>query len=78
MTIETDTATATTAPTALIPTLPGAYYTSAEVFAREQELIFRRQWNYVGRADQLSRRGDFLRTEIAGQSVIIVRDRAGG
>lgn len=66
-----------TAPPSLIPTLPGRYYTDPEIFAREQELIFGRQWIYVGRSDQLPKAGDFLSPELAGQSVIIVRTRRG-
>ncbi|MGU3432393.1 aromatic ring-hydroxylating oxygenase subunit alpha [Actinomycetes bacterium M1A6_2h] len=64
-------------PHTLVSTLPGHFYTSPEIFALEQQRIFGANWVYVGRSDQLSRPGDFLRTEVAGQSVLVVRARNG-
>jgi len=58
-------------------TLPGAYYTSAEVFAEERERIGRRFWHCVGRAADLAQPGDYFLAEIAGESLIVVRDRGG-
>lgn len=34
-------------------TMPGEYYTSPEIFAREQERIFARSWICVGRSSAL-------------------------
>lgn len=61
----------------LIPTLPGRFYTSDEIFAQEQRQIFATQWNLVGRTEQVPNVGDFLRVEIAGTAVIVVRARKG-
>lgn len=58
-------------------TLPGEYYTSPEIYAREQERIFARQWCCVGRASALTRPGDYFLADVAGESLIVVRDRAG-
>ena len=58
-------------------TLPGEYYTSAAIFAEEQERLFARQWVAVGRADRLATPGDFITREIAGESLILLRDRSG-
>lgn len=58
-------------------TLPGAYYTSAEMLRIEQERIFSRSWLCVGRADSLMKAGQALSVEVAGESVLIVRDRMG-
>jgi glycine betaine catabolism A len=58
-------------------TLPGAYYTSAEMLTIEEERIFSKSWLCVGRADSLRTAGQALSVEVAGESVLIVRDRSG-
>jgi Rieske 2Fe-2S family protein len=58
-------------------TLPGEYYTSADVLAEEQERIFATQWTCVGRASRLARPGDYFLAEVAGESLIVLRDRSG-
>ena len=58
-------------------TLPGRYYTSPEIFAREQERIFSRRWVCVGRASDLARPGDYACPRIAGESLIAVRGKDG-
>ncbi len=57
-------------------TMPGAYYTSPAVLAEEHERIFARQWHCVGRADRLARSGDYFLRTIAGESIIVLRDRS--
>ncbi len=58
-------------------TLPREYYTSAEILAEERERIFAADWNCVGRASGLREPGDFFVREIAGESIIVVRDKSG-
>jgi glycine betaine catabolism A len=58
-------------------TLPGRYYTSDEVFQREQERIFARSWVFVGRAEQIAAPGDFFLAEVAGENLIVVRGKDG-
>ncbi|OLC40346.1 MAG: (2Fe-2S)-binding protein [Gemmatimonadetes bacterium 13_1_40CM_3_65_8] len=58
-------------------TLPGRYYTAPEVFAEERERIFRRNWICVGRDDALADPGDYRLVEIAGESIIVLRDHSG-
>jgi Rieske 2Fe-2S family protein len=58
-------------------TLPGEYYTSERVLAEERERVFARGWNCVGRASRVARPGDFLVRDVAGESILIVRDREG-
>lgn len=58
-------------------TLPGRYYTSPEILAEEAERIGRRHWHCVGRAADIEHPGDYFVREIAGESLIIVRDRGG-
>jgi len=60
----------------LIPTLTGREYTSAEVFDRERERIFHRSWFYVCRDDRLAA-GDRFVADVAGESVLVVKDREG-
>ncbi len=57
-------------------TMPRERYTSETILAEERERIFARGWNCVGRASRLQKPGDFFIREVAGESIIIVRDRA--
>ncbi|MBB2201539.1 aromatic ring-hydroxylating oxygenase subunit alpha [Gluconacetobacter tumulisoli] len=52
-------------------------YTSEAFLAREVETIFAREWICVGRASALAMAGDYLTCEIAGQPIIVLRDRDG-
>jgi Rieske 2Fe-2S family protein len=58
-------------------TLPGRYFTSPELFAEEREKIFGRRWLCVGRGEQIAKPGDYFLASVAGESLIVVRDRAG-
>jgi glycine betaine catabolism A len=64
-------------PTALMQTLPGPAYWSARQFALERERIFHRDWFLVGREEMVGGPGDYLHAEVAGESVVVVRTRAG-
>ena len=57
-------------------TLPQRYFTSPEIFAEEQAAIFSKQWMLVGHQNQIARVGDYFVQEVAGESLIVVRDRA--
>ena len=48
-------------------------YIDPELFALEQEHFFANTWNYVGHDSQLPKAGDWIRAEIAGQPLIVVR-----
>jgi glycine betaine catabolism A len=58
-------------------TMPREQYTSPAILAEETERIFARRWNCVGRASRLANPGDFIVREIAGESLIVLRDRGG-
>jgi Rieske 2Fe-2S family protein len=58
--------------------LPGAVYRDPELYEAEIRHIFMRSWLCVGHQSQLPRRGDYFLFEIAGESVIVVRDVGGG
>ena len=47
--------------------------TSPEVFALEQERIFRRCWLYVAHETELPHPGDYLRRTLAGRPIFLVR-----
>ena len=63
-------------PSQLIPTLTGLEYTSDEVYDRERAQIFQRSWFYVCRDDRLEP-GDRFVADVAGESVLVVKDRDG-
>lgn len=48
-------------------------YISDEVFALEQEHFFANTWNYAGHDSQLPNPGDYIRAEIAGRPLIVIR-----
>ena len=54
-------------------TLPARAYTDAAWFADEMERVFARMWLAAGRAAELDRPGAFIRRDVAGASVLIVR-----
>lgn len=64
-------------PTAEANHLPSWCYTSESFFRREMETVFRRAWNFIGRADQIPRAGDYFTVEVGGASLIILRDADG-
>ncbi len=57
--------------------MPKAVYTDPEFLALEQTHIFGREWLCAGRADALPKPGDYLTMTIAGEPVIVLRDRDG-
>lgn len=57
--------------------MPPDVYTSEAFLAAELEHIFRKEWLCIGRAGALAEPGDYAATEIAGQPVVVVRDRDG-
>jgi Rieske 2Fe-2S family protein len=58
-------------------TLPGRYYTSPDILAEEQERIFRRRWICVARDESVATPGEYVLAEIAGESIIVLRDQSG-
>jgi glycine betaine catabolism A len=62
----------------LIRTLPGLSYTDPAMFAREQETIFERLWVCAVRCADIAEAGQFQVTQVGRESVLIVRQRAGG
>jgi len=57
--------------------MPTEVYTSPDFVAAELEHIFSKDWYCVGRADALSAAGDYVSAELAGQPIVVLRDREG-
>jgi Rieske 2Fe-2S family protein len=58
-------------------TLPRRFYASPTVFQEEIDKIFSRRWLFVGHESEVSAPGSFLRTRVADEQIVIVRDREG-
>jgi Rieske 2Fe-2S family protein len=54
-------------------TLPAEYYTSADVFRKEQDRFFHRMWMCVGRLEDLPSTGSYLTCDVAGASLVVLR-----
>ena len=63
------------APAAEAYSLPPECYTDASILSAEIETLFRGTWLGIGRADRVAKPGDYLTLDIAGQSIIVLRDR---
>jgi Rieske 2Fe-2S family protein len=58
--------------------LPGAVYKDPGIFELEVEHILLKSWLYVGHQSLVPERGDYFLFEMAGESVILIRDAHGG
>jgi phenylpropionate dioxygenase-like ring-hydroxylating dioxygenase large terminal subunit len=57
--------------------MPKSVYTSAEFLEAEQRHVFAKDWICAGRAETLPNPGDYLTLTLAGEPVIVLRDRDG-
>lgn len=55
-------------------TLPARYYTDPVVFSQELTRFYSEMWVCAGRTNQIPAAGDYFLREVAGESLIIVRD----
>lgn len=58
-------------------TLDAAWYLSSGIFERESQRIFARSWICAGRLEQLAGAGAFVTITLAGESLIVTRDKSG-
>jgi phenylpropionate dioxygenase-like ring-hydroxylating dioxygenase large terminal subunit len=58
-------------------TMAGRYYTAPEILAEEREKIFACHWISVGRSSDFATPGEYRLVEIAGESIIVLRDQRG-
>jgi len=57
---------------------PGLLYASPDVYRLEVERLFRRDWLFVGREEELPQPGDYMTLRIADEPVLIARAQDGG
>jgi len=58
--------------------LPAEWYHGTDIFQRERQRIFAREWQLLGPVGLLPRPGDYLASEVAGWRIFVIRDREGG
>ena len=58
-------------------TIPSDWYTAPEMLERERGQVFGRTWQAVGHAAKVEAPGSFLAGEIAGEPVVVTRDKDG-
>ncbi len=56
-------------------TIPAEYYTSDDVYEKEKETIFSQSWVCVAHASEVADKNSFIKREMIGESLIIVRGR---
>jgi Rieske 2Fe-2S family protein len=54
--------------------LDGVFYTHPAIFERDRERLFRNHWILAGHVSQIPNPGDYLLFELAGESIILVRE----
>jgi len=54
--------------------LSAAAYIDAEVYRHEQDRIFARSWQFACHVEKLRSSGDFVVCEVAGESLIVIRE----
>lgn len=54
--------------------MPTSVYTSEDFVGAELKHVFSKDWYCVGRADALSKTGDYVTAELAGQPIVVLRD----
>ena len=57
--------------------MPPSVYTSQTFMQQEIDGIFAKDWYCIGRADALSEPGSYVTSKLAGQPVVVLRDRDG-
>lgn len=62
---------------AMEKSLPSSAYVTPDSFRADKANIFDREWFCAGRAEQIPQAGDHLILDIAGESILVVRTRAG-
>jgi choline monooxygenase len=55
-------------------TLPATWYVDPSTYAREQQRIFRRSWQYAGMAENLAQPGDFMTCLAGDVPIVVVRE----
>ena len=64
-------------PLAEASTIPGSWYTDERIAELERNTVFSRNWQMVGRAEQVATAGQYITAEVAGEPVLVVRGQDG-
>ena len=59
------------------PTLAGADYSTEATYVDERERIWFGDWVCIGRAEDIAEPGDYLVRDLAGESIVVTRNRGG-
>jgi len=54
-------------------TIPAPWYVDSRIAALENQAVFSRAWQVVGRAEQVAQPGRFVTAQVAGEPIVIVR-----
>ncbi len=58
-------------------TIPASWYTNPSFFELDRKLLRGFTWHFVGHQSQISSPGEFLRADILGESILVVRGETG-
>src|SRR5688500_8266306 len=58
-------------------TLEREFYCDPEIFELDLERVFCKRWLFAGAACRIPRHGDFFVYDVAGESLIVIRDEQG-
>lgn len=64
-------------PLELARTIPSAWYSDPEIHGAELRHLFGNTWQAVGRLDQVAHPESYLTADVAGESILVVRDSEG-
>jgi choline monooxygenase len=54
-------------------TIPAAWYVDPRIDALERSNVFGRNWQAIGRLDQVAKPGDFFTATLAGEPIVVAR-----
>ena len=60
-------------PLAEAHTIPSSWYVDSRVAELENDAVFGRNWQAVGRTDQVAEAGQFVTADVAGEPIVVVR-----
>ncbi|MCY4314252.1 MAG: aromatic ring-hydroxylating dioxygenase subunit alpha [Gammaproteobacteria bacterium] len=60
----------------LTESLPANGYCNPEIFRRERDRIFRRSWHFICPEAELGESGQYVASDISGQSIVVCRDQS--
>jgi len=65
------------APLAEASTIPASWYVDPRIADLEQQTVFSRTWQVMGRVDQVEKPGQFVTATVAGEPLVAVRGNDG-